>query len=37
MVALNDVVQGKKETPREYLERFIPEGEQVQGAQDSLK
>lgn len=37
MAVLNDIVQGKKETLREYVERFIREGVEVQGAQDSLK
>jgi len=37
MVALNAVIQDKKENLREYVERFTRAGVKVQGAHDGLK
>jgi hypothetical protein len=36
MVALNSIIQDKKETLREYVERFTRVDVEVQGAQDGL-
>jgi len=37
MGALDVIVKDKKETPREYIERFTRAGVEVQGANDDLK
>jgi len=37
MVVLNTVIQGKKETLEEYVERFIRESVEVWSANDKLK
>jgi len=37
MVALNIIIQGKKETLREYVERFTCEGVEVYGTYGNLK